>query len=122
MKEGGQSSSSMLGAVLVLYWILYFGLQFVAWAKGKSVLWLVVICLVAGALLRVVTKWMKEELGGFVLPEEDSHSSTEPLPFFVKGQVRRRKLDLTRASNFIKDSVGTKHKRQMRGILRKKKK
>jgi len=44
------------------------------------------------------------------------------LPFFVKGQVRRRKLDMTRKSNFLKDSIGEKGKRAVGGILRLKRK
>lgn len=44
------------------------------------------------------------------------------LPFFVKGQVRRRKLDMTRKSNFLADSIGEKGKRAIGGILRLKKK
>lgn len=44
------------------------------------------------------------------------------LPFFVKGQVRRRKLDMTRKSNFLVDSIGEKGKRAIGGILRLKRK
>lgn len=44
------------------------------------------------------------------------------LPFFVKGQVRRRKLDVTRKDNFLVDSIGEKGRRAIGGILRLKRK
>lgn len=55
-------------------------------------------------------------------PKKRMKHRQNALPFFVKGQVRRRKLDMTRKSNFLADSIGDKAKRTIGGILRVKRK
>jgi hypothetical protein len=122
MNEGGRSWTSMMGAVVMLYWGAYFGLRFLAWVRDDKVIWFLLVCFMVGILIRALNRVVTSESGIQENFFRDDEHSTEPLPFFVKGQVRRRKLDLTRSSNFIKDSVSTKQKRQMSGILRKRKK
>lgn len=123
MNEEGHSWESILGVIVVLYWGVYFMVKFFTFVKEDTLVLFLFFCVIVGLLMRFVIRWVKREIVLPTLPVEDGTvPKDQPLPFFVKGQVRRRKLDLTRSSNFIKDSVSTKQKRQLSGILRKRKK
>jgi len=127
MKDEGKGSwSSMVGAGVVLYWCVFFAFRFIASAGKDSLVLLLIFCLLLGLVIRYIMRWVARNIVTPALPDKDGESftisSSQPLPFFVKGQVRRRKLDVTRSSNFIKDSIDTKRKRQLSGILRTKKK
>lgn len=122
MKDEKQGWLSVLGAVVVLYWGAYFMVRFFTVVKRGTLVVFIIICIIVGLLIRMIFRWVAKKFVAPIVDGMGDHISEQPLPFFVKGQVRRRKLDVTRSSNFVSDSIGTKYKRQVRGILRKKKK
>ena len=123
MKKDEGSWSSIVWLAVLLYFGGFFTLKFFTWLGEGGFIWFLVGCFAVGSLYKGVMKWVDRELFGVL---DTFHSgdgdSSEPLPFFVKGQVRRRKLDLTRSSNVVADSANTKRKRQTRGLLRLRKK
>jgi len=118
-------SLGCLGAVI--YWGFFLLLRVLDASPSYGLVYFVVGTFVLIRLVKIGKKiLLKKWLGIFPVTFEEEHkvgkSSDKSLPFFVQGQVRRRKLDLTRSSNVISDSVGTKIKRQRQGIFGSKKK
>lgn len=133
MKQPEENLDSWISLVwlgVCVYWVLYFLLEFIGMVPEYGLAYFVLGTIVLVLLFKWGKKWMFRKWLG-IFPESMEAKSVESLespdtslPFFVRGQLRRRKLDLTRKSNFISDSVSTKTKRQRQGIfgIKKKKK
>ena len=126
MGKRDDSSWVSLGIVLVaMYWGCYFAIRLVQWLGGDGLFVFAMTCVVVGFVYRGALRWSDKRIGLLFsddFSDKSKNNQDVPLPFFVKGQVRRRKLDLTRSSNFIRDNVQTKRKRQVGGLFRLKRK
>lgn len=128
MKQFEKDTDSWLSLVwlgVCVYWGLYFLMGVLDLAPNYGLLYFTVGAIVFILLSKLGKKWLIKKWLGIFPEAQEAVPVKRPkgmLPFFVKGQLRRRKLDLTRKSNFITDNLGTKLKRQRQGIFGSKKK
>lgn len=124
-QEKDNSWISILWLGVVLYFCGCFVLKLFVWFGEGGMTWFLIGCVAVGLIYKGLMLWLDKKLTtlfDYSPKPEVTSPKTEPLPFFVKGQVRRRKLDLSRSSNVVADSAGTKRKRQLHGIFRMKRK